>query len=140
MTLYRVAADVTVVVHLAYAGFVLLGFLAILAGIAWRWSWIRNRWFRGVHLLMIGIVAAEAALGIPCPLTVLENRLRERAGDASYPGSFIGQLANELLFYTAPEWVFTVLYIALFLIVVATLWAAPPRWTNRTMPEGTDAG
>lgn len=120
-------ADVTVVVHLAYASFVGLGLVAILAGVVWRWGWIRNAWFRGTHLVMIAVVAAEACLGIPCPLTLLENDLRRRAGDATYPGSFIGRLASELLFYEAPEWVFTVIYSLVFFIVIATFLVAPPR-------------
>ena len=90
MIIYRFLADATVVIHFAYASFIVLGLLAILVGIVRHWSWIRNFWFRLVHLLMMGTVAAEACCGIPCPLTVWENRLRQLAGEATYPGSFIG--------------------------------------------------
>ena len=56
--LYRVLADVTVVIHLAYASFIVLGLVAILLGILRRWSWIRDFWFRLVHLLLATFVAA----------------------------------------------------------------------------------
>ena len=41
------------------------------------WEWVRNWWFRVAHLVAILIVAAEAFLDIPCPLTEWEYRLRE---------------------------------------------------------------
>src|SRR5690606_38517008 len=69
-TFYRLAADAVVVIHFAYAASVVLGLALILIGIPLRWRWIRNRWFRLVHLAMIGTVVAEAWAGIVCPLTV----------------------------------------------------------------------
>ena len=57
---YRLAADAVVVVHMAYVLFVIVGFLLTLAGCVLRWRWIRNPWFRGIHLTMILIVVFEA--------------------------------------------------------------------------------
>jgi hypothetical protein len=45
----RVLADVIVVIHAAYFYFVVFGLAAILLGVALRWSWVRNRWFRSFH-------------------------------------------------------------------------------------------
>lgn len=53
-------ADLCAVVHAAYFSFVVLGLVAILMGIAFRWSWVRNPWFRSIHIAMIGIVVVEA--------------------------------------------------------------------------------
>ena len=132
---YRILADVIVVVHLAYASSILVGLLLILLGIVFRWSWVRNCWFRIIHLTMIGFVAAESVCGMHCPLTVWENQLRLRAGEETYTGSFIGNLAHQVLFFEAPEWVFTLTYVAFFLMVLATLIAAPPRWPRRAKTE-----
>ena len=55
---------------------------AILAGVCLRWSWVRNFWFRAIHLLLIGIVVVESLCSINCPLTDWENRLREASGEA----------------------------------------------------------
>ena len=35
-----------VLLHAVYVAFVVLGMAAILAGIALRWQWVRNFWFR----------------------------------------------------------------------------------------------
>ena len=40
------------------------------------------------------------------------------AGERGYDRSFIGQFANQLLFYDAPEWVFTLTYVTLALLSI----------------------
>ncbi|WP_081077750.1 DUF2784 domain-containing protein [Burkholderia stagnalis] len=86
--------------------------------------WVRNRVFRIVHLGTIGIVAALAALDVPCPLTVLEDWLRI---GASGPQGFVQRWVGNLMYYDLPGWVFAVVYVA-FLTVVAVTWrCVPPR-------------
>jgi hypothetical protein len=123
----RVLADLIVVFHACYVGFVVLGLAAILAGVVFRWAWVRNIYFRLIHLAMIGIVVGEALAGIPCPLTVWEKQLRVRAGQASYPGDFLGYWVHRLIFYRAEPWVFTLIYTIFAIAVVAALVLAPPR-------------
>lgn len=75
----RIAADLIVVLHLAFILFVGLGALLCL-----RWKWMA--W---LHLPAAAWGAAiEFRQGI-CPLTPLEQRLRLAAGDAGYAGGFI---------------------------------------------------
>jgi hypothetical protein len=75
----RIAADLVVLLHLAFVLFVGLGALLSL-----RWKWMP--W---LHLPAAAWGAAiEFRHGI-CPLTPLEQRLRQAAGDAGYAGSFI---------------------------------------------------
>lgn len=124
---YKLVADLVVVVHVGYVLFVVLGELLILFGIVCRWEWIRNFWFRGLHLGAIAIVVAESLAGFVCPLTTLEAWLRRQAGQATYRGDFIGHWAHELLFYDAPPWVFTLAYTLFGVLVGATLWLAPPQ-------------
>src|SRR6516164_5076200 len=124
--LYNPAADAVVVLHAAYVLFVVLGQVAILIGLVCRWKWVRNMWFRWLHLAAISLVVAESLLGIVCPLTTLENWLRARGGHAGYGGDFIGHWVHELLFYDAPGWVFTVVYSVFGLLVVAAFIGAPP--------------
>ena len=125
--LYTLAADIVVVLHAAYVSFVVFGQLAILIGILRRWVWVRNPRFRWLHVIAISIVVIEALLGIVCPLTTLEDWLRGRAGHAGYRGDFLGHWVHELLFYDAPGWVFTLVYAAFGLLVMATFVIAPPR-------------
>src|SRR5262249_49927579 len=64
---YGFWADVIVAIHVAYVGYVVVGQLAILIGLALKWQWVRNPWFRVTHLIAISIVAAEAIIGMQCP-------------------------------------------------------------------------
>ncbi len=130
-TFYAVAADIVVAIHIAYVAFVVLGLLLTIVGVARNWGWVRNVWFRGVHLATIGIVVAEAWLGIACPLTTWENQLRRLAGEATYGGDFLGRWLHEILFFDLPPWIFTSIYTAFGLTVAATWYWAPPRRRGR---------
>jgi len=127
----RILADLIVVFHAGYVSFVVFGLMAILAGIVFRWRWVRNFWFRAIHLLMIGIVVGEALAGVPCPLTVWEKQLRTRAGEISYAGDFLGYWAHRVIFYRAEPWVFTLIYAVFGLAVVSAFVLSPPRWPGR---------
>ncbi len=129
--LYRLAADGVVVLHMAYVLIVVLGLPAIWWGIVRKHDWVRNVWLRGGHLAMILIVVGEAWAGITCPLTVWEHQLRDVAGQQSYQGAFVANLVHDLLFFDAEPWVFTLLYTAFGLLVIATFVVAPPYWPKR---------
>ena len=124
-------ADFILGIHALFVAFVMLGLLAILLGGARRWGWVRNWWFRVIHLLAILIVVAESWQGLVCPLTEWESRLRVAAGGSAYADSFIGHWLHEILFYDFPLWVFTVAY-TLFGILVLIAWLrVPPRRTRK---------
>jgi Protein of Unknown function (DUF2784) len=127
--MYERLADGVLVLHAAFVLFVVGGALFILLGWARRWDWTRRPLFRLIHLGSIGFVVLEAWFGVPCPLTLLENALRVRAGEAAaYQISFIGYWLDRLLYYDAPPWVFTTAYTAFSLLVVATfVWYPPHR-------------
>ncbi|MFI5458987.1 MAG: DUF2784 domain-containing protein [Isosphaerales bacterium] len=131
----RILADLIVVTHTAYVSFVVFGLAAILVGVALRWKWVRNAWFRAIHLFAIGFVVAESLVGIPCPLTVWERELRQMAGQTSYQGDFVGYWTHQLIFYQAEPWVFTLLYVLFGLAVLAAFVLAPPGWPGRSRRE-----
>ena len=122
-------ADLLLVFHFFIAGFIVLGLILVWIGAAFRteagWSWVRNPWFRYLHLAAIAIVAAEALLGQACPLTVWEDLLRGGAR----PDSFVGRWVSRLLYYQAPEWLFTSAYCAWAAASLLTLKFVPPRRT-----------
>ncbi len=130
---YGFLADVIVAAHLVYVSFVVFGQLAIFAGVIFKWSWIRNPWFRFLHLAMISIVALEAILDITCPLTTWEDSLRRLAHQPVEEGTFIGRLLHNLMFFDGPAWVFTTCYIGFALLVLGTFVLAPPRWRKRAI-------
>jgi len=117
------AADALLVVHFAIVAFIIGGLLLTWAGALLGWSWVRNPWFRYAHLGAILFVALEALIGVMCPLTLWEDALR----GGSRPDSFIGRWVQRLLYYRAPEWVFTTLYAAWAAATLATLRLVPPR-------------
>jgi Protein of Unknown function (DUF2784) len=79
MVLYQIAADFIVLLHFIFIIFVVSGGLLVFN---WRWLiWphmIAAIW--GTLIVMAGWI---------CPLTLIENSLRQAAGDEVYSGSFI---------------------------------------------------
>lgn len=120
-------ADVILVVHAAYVLFVIGGQMLILSGWVLGWNWTRGLAFRVAHLVAIGFVMIEAWLGVTCPLTSLENGLRNRAHAGAYNTSFISYWLDRLIFYSAPDWVFIMIYTGFTALVILTWLAYPPR-------------
>ena len=123
-------ADAVVVAHLLYVGFVIQGYLLIPLGGALGWGWVRGRVYRVLHVAAIAFVAAEALLGVMCPLTWLEYWLLG-AGE----GTFVGRLARAVLYWPLPPWAFTAAYVALALLALLLWWRVPPR-PRRAAPGG----
>ena len=124
-------ADVVLAIHFCIAAFIVVGLPAVWLGAALGYGWVRNPWFRYLHLGAIAFVAAEALLGVACPLTAWEGLLR----GGVRPESFIGHWTHRLLYYQAPEWVFTAAYVAWVLATLLTLRFLPPRSLNRAAPS-----
>lgn len=120
-------ADLILVLHFFIAGFIVLGLILVWAGALAGWRWVRNPWFRYLHLAAIAFVAAEALLGAACPLTAWEDLLRGGAR----PESFVGRWVARLLYFNAPEWVFVLLYTAWATAAFATLCLVPPSPKRR---------
>jgi hypothetical protein len=128
----HVLADVVLVVHFAFVAFVVGGLLAIWLGAALGWRWVRGFWFRILHLAAIVFVAAEALLGVMCPLTLWEDALRGRGSEIG----FIARWIRSVMFYDVPPWVFTVAYLAFAAVVAFTFWRVPPLRRSRTTNRG----
>lgn len=114
---YRLLADITVAVHIAFVVFVVVGgFLsrrrprviyAHLAAVLW------------VCLLMLG-------LGATCPLTSIENWARKRGGQTGIPQGFVEAHLTGTLYPAGLEWLFrTLIGVAIagswYLVVQARL-------------------
>ena len=117
-------ADAVLVLHALIVLFIVGGLIAIWAGAALQYAWVRNRAFRVLHLAAIGVVAILAALAVPCPLTVLEDRLR--TGGTVEQG-FVQRWVSHWLYYDFPAWMFAVAYVVFLLIVAVTWRFIPPR-------------
>ena len=120
-------ADLLAALHLVQVIFVVGGEVLILAGGLLRWRWVRNLWFRAIHLLVIVGIGVEAVCRVPCPLTVWEHRLRTEGGGGSDPRSFMGRLVHDLLYVDVDPGILRVVHIAFAVLVVLTLIFVPPR-------------
>ena len=117
-------ANTVLVLHALIVLFIVGGLIAIWTGAWLKRDEVRSRVFRIAHLTAIGVVAILAVLDIPCPLTVLEDWLRN--GSVS-PQGFVQRWVSYWLYYNLPGWVFAMGY-AVFLLVVAVTWfRIPPR-------------
>ena len=85
---YGALADLVVVVHLAFVAFVVLGGLLVLRHP--RIAWLH------VPAAVWGVLI-EFTGGV-CPLTPLENALRQRGGELGYSGGFIDHYLIPLLY------------------------------------------
>lgn len=126
-TLLHIAADLTLFVHVLFVAFIVFGLLSIFVGRLFSWRWVRNLWFRIVHVAAIVVVVLQSWAGMVCPLTTLEMWLRSKAGDTVYAGTFIAYWLESILYYRAPPWVFAVAYTLFAALVIASWFWVPPR-------------
>lgn len=84
----RLAADAVVLVHLGFILFVLFGALLLL-----RW-----RWLALLHVPAVAWAATVELLQLYCPLTPLENQLRQAAGQVGYSDGFIEHYLIPLIY------------------------------------------
>jgi uncharacterized protein DUF2784 len=117
-------ANLILALHVAYVLFVVGGLVLVWLGIGCGWRWVRNFWFRLLHLAAIGLVAAEALLSFACPLTVFEDWLRS-TDDAAASG-FVERWVHRILYWDLPSWVFTLVYLTFAFLAVLTWQRWPP--------------
>ena len=86
--IYRLLADIVVVIHVCFVFFVVFG------------GFLLRRWpkliYAHVPAAIWGVMIEFA--GWVCPLTPLENSLRVRGGQAGYQGDFIDHYIIPLLY------------------------------------------
>jgi len=114
-------ADLVLVVHLAFVAFAALGGLLAL-------RWRRAAW---VHLPAAAWGAYIEISGGICPLTPLENRLRQGAGGTGYDGGFVEHYLVALLYPEAltrgTQFTLAALLVVLNLVVYGFVWR---RWRS----------
>jgi hypothetical protein len=124
---HLVLADAILLAHALIIAFNVFSLPLIWVGYFRRWRFVRNFYFRTIHLVMIGYIAAQALLGEICPLTNWENNLRVQAGtDPRYATSFVGHWLQRLIFYEADERSFLIAYVIFFALVLLTLILVKP--------------
>jgi hypothetical protein len=106
---YRLLTTVVLVVHFGYLAYVILG-----GFIAWRFT--RTIW---AHLAAAAWGVVVVAFPLLCPLTMLEDWARQRAGQGPLDRGFIDRYIEGVLY---PER-YTRLLQALIAVAIAISWA-----------------
>ena len=114
--IYRLLADVVVLLHFAFLLFVVLGGLLTL-------RWWKAAWFH----LPAAAWGAWVELHLRyCPLTPLENFLRARAGLDTYGGGFIDHYIMPVIYppglTPGLQTVFGLLLVASYGVIYAVAW------------------
>ena len=117
--MYSFLADMVMLLHFGFILLVVLGGL-----VALRWQR-----FALVHLPAVGwALFLELKPGTLCPLTPLEQILRQRAGEPTYTGGFIGHYLGPIIYpnMTIEDQYF--IGVALFLFTLVIYWGVFRKW------------
>jgi hypothetical protein len=87
---YRILADVIVALHLGFILFAVLGGTLLIRSRRWAW----------VHLPAVAWAALVELRGWVCPLTPLENWLRQAGGAAGYGTGFVDHYLVPIVYPT----------------------------------------
>ena len=104
---YWLAANLLLVIHLGFVCFVVLG--GLLVG---KW-----RWLAWVHIPAVVWGVLIEFQGWLCPLTPLEQRLREAAGQTGYGGGFIEHYLVPVLYPAQLNYEMQIILGALVIVI-----------------------
>jgi len=86
--IYRLQAEIVLLLHFCFVIFTVLGGLLVL----------RQRWIAWLHLPAVVWGILVEFFSWACPLTTLENSLREIGGEAGYETGFIDYYISAVLY------------------------------------------
>jgi hypothetical protein len=124
-------AEAILAAHLAIILFNLFGLIAVPLGAVCGWRFVRVRWWRVLHLVLLGTVAVQAIIGRACILTIWQAALTGAAGS---PTPLIMAWVNRAIYWPLPVWVFAALYLLVFGYALALLWLVPPARSATVIP------
>lgn len=111
--IYRILADLTILLHLSFILFVLFGGILVLY----------RRWIFWLHIPSLIWGVAIEIFGWVCPLTPLENSFFHLSGESGYSGGFIEHYIVPLVYPSTltreMQWGFALVAILLNLMVYA---------------------
>jgi hypothetical protein len=127
-----ILAESILAAHVAIILFNVFGLIAVPLGAACGWRFVRVRWWRLLHVVLLAAVAAQAVAGRACMLTLWQTAL---AAGAARPTPLIMGWVNRVIYWPLPIWVFAALYLLVFGYALALLWLVPPaRGATITRP------
>lgn len=120
--IYRIAADIVVVVHFLWIVFLIFGALA----------GRRNTWVKRVHIVGILFACIIQIPGWYCPLTYLEVWLRSMHDPSQrYAGSFIIHYLEKIVYIDLSRNLIFILTVFLVCISAVLYWYRPGKNKHR---------
>jgi hypothetical protein len=117
--------ETVLALHVGLILFNIFGLVAVPLG-AWRgWHFVRVAWWRFLHLVALTVVAVQALLGRACFLTLWQDDLRGVSGKVM---PLIMGWVDQVIYWHLPFWFFEVIYVLVWIYVLALLWLVPPEW------------
>ena len=110
-------SEIVLLFHFCIFLFMILSFFLIPLGYQQKWEWVKNKYYRLIHIILMGVIFVETALGFMCPLTVLEHFLRN---DTKINNKFT-EIIHEIMYWDLSSYQFIILYLFSFLYLVI-LW------------------
>ena len=125
--LYKIFADLIVIMHFSWILFMLVGFIFTVAGFFWKGFF--DRWlFRMLHLCGIAYVSLLALLGKYCPLTIWENYLRSKYDpELTYTGSFMIHYIERLVYPDINPLIFQIPTTLIAVFSISAFIIKPPQ-------------
>ena len=122
--MYLLLADLIVILHLGFIVFAVLGAVLL-------FKWPRLVW---LHVPAVIWAAITEFMGLICPLTPLENWLRQQAGADPYQSSFISHYLLPLIYppglTPSIQWVLGGILITLNVVIYAWLYRFKKKQTK----------
>ena len=110
-------SEIVLLFHFCIFLFMILSFFLIPLGYYKKWKWVKNKYYRLIHLVLMGIILIETILGFMCPLTMLENFLRNNIEI----NNKITQIIHQIMYWDLSTYQFIILYL-LSLLYLIFLW------------------
>ena len=110
-------SEIVLLFHFFIFLFMILSFFLIPLGYYQKWKWVKNKYYRLIHLVLMRIIFIETILGFMCPLTILENFLRN---DIEINNK-ITQIIHQIMYWDLQTYQFIILYL-LSLLYIIFLW------------------
>ena len=125
--LYRLAADLIVLLHFAYIAFAVLGGFLVLRW--WKLAW--------VHLPAAAWAAYVELYLRYCPLTPLENRLRALGGEDTYDTGFIAHYIMPVIYppgiTPGIQTFLGILFVASYIVIYTAAWRLHVRRRHKEL-------
>ena len=115
-------ADLILIIHFAVVLFIIFGFCFPIF-YKFKFNFAKNYYIRIIHISLITIVLVETLAGVICPLTIIENLLR----NSTQSESLIAKLLRDLLFWDFSISYFLLIYFVCFSWTVFIWFFFPPN-------------